>query len=249
MAVAPPDPAQLEWWLCLGDSEMSGTLPMSGLPANYPPGNNTLWRMGSSRTWRHVAEPVSDETRAAAPFPGIGLPGLFAKYRQARVGGQVGVVVTSRIGFASDIWLPTHPQASTIYQEIVRRVNAAVAFGGTFRGILMLEGGNDAAGNITASRTNWNTTLAALETDTAGATTGKKIWYGQLPVTKPSTITQANWDGERTRQDGWQSASRIMLTPPDGPWQSGGGNQGLHGTGAFFDAYAQIFDTSTAAGL
>jgi hypothetical protein len=238
-----PNPSQFEFWVAYGDSEMSGIAPATGLPADYKPGGGALWRMGADRSWRKAAEPMSDESRALAPFPGVGLCGLFAHYRQQRVGGQVGIVVCSRIGAASDQWNQTSDQ---IYQTMLTRVRSAIAFGGTFRGFILADGANDGIGGLAT----WDTNHTSCRTNLFAAVpaANKPVVYYQLPVTKPTTAVQANWDAVRALQDGWQAADRIMVTGQDaGPWITGGGNLGVHMTAAGFVILAQAFDAAAAA--
>ena len=235
-----------EFWCAVGDSEMSGIATTSGRPVGYPPGNGALWRMGNQRTWSRVAEPISDETRVSAPFPGVGLPGLFSKYRQVRVGGQVGVIVCSRIGFASDQWALGSP--SGMISAVASRLRAALAFGGTFKGFIQADGANDGIGGLTTWASNWSSFYTNIAVAVPSAS-GKPVVYYQLPTTKPTTATQTNWDNVRALQAGWATASRIMVTgQSDGPWIAGNGNLGVHMTAAGFVTLAQAYDAA-AAGL
>lgn len=238
-------PRVSEFWLCLGDSEMTGIAPVAGLPAGYPPDDTTLWKMGRDLSWTHVSEPISDEIRLIPPFPGVGLPGLFAWRRQQRVGGRVGVVMGSHLGVASDQWAPGGP--SGLYAQAVERLRLALAHGGTFRGILLCDGANDANGALTAWATNWAAFLSNIGTDVPAAA-GARLVYYQLPATRPNFISDVNWQAVRTLQADFATASRIMVPARDtGPWLSGGSNVQVHLTVGGFDLLAQDFDAATAA--
>lgn len=224
---------------------MTGIEPsLTGLPANYPPGDDTLWRMGSDLIWRRAKEPMSDEVRGSAPFPGVGLSGLFAKYRQASVGGGVGIVVCSRIGFASDQWAQGSP--SGMIATVTQRANAAIAYGGTFRGFIQSDGANDGIGGLKTWASNWDSFYSAI-VSAVPAANGKPVIFYQLPTTKPTTATQTNWDDVRALQSDWQSASRIMVTgQAEGPWIAGNGNLGVHMTGPGFVTLAQAYNAAAA---
>lgn len=222
---------------------MSGIAPATGLPAGYPPNDYLIWKMGYDNAWQKVFEPISNEPRATPPFPGVGLPGLFAWRRQQVVGGQVGVVIASKLGIASALWRPSDP--SGLYAAIVARLRTALAGGGTLAGALLVDGTNDAAAKDVAANgdwdLNWSTTLAALALDVP-ALSGKPLYYYQLPATRPSFITDVSWQAVRTLQAGYQSASRIMVPARDsGPWLAGSSNVQVHLTAAGFDLLAQDF--------
>lgn len=239
-----------EFWVALGDSEMTGIAPVAGLPAGYPPGNEQLGRLGLALKWEPLAEPVSDEPRIN-PAPGVGLAGLFAFYRQKRVGGQVGIVTASKLGVASDQWPPS--STSGLFGLVASRLSAALATGAVFRGFIMAEGMNDAAGiggvAMTTRNTNFNAFFTALET-AIPRIAGKPVLYMQIPPTTPSFIAQANVNTVRALQASWASATRIMVPADDGiaaDWLTGSANVRVHRSVIGFDKQAQQFDTAGAS--
>lgn len=231
-----------EFWLCLGDSEMVGIATVAGLPTGYPPLDGSIYKLGTSLAWTQLSEPVSDDPRAIAPFAGVGLAGLFAWRRQLRVGGQVGVVMGARLGLASSQQQPG--VTSSTYPSIVQRTRAAIDAGWALKGVILVDGANDAFGALAWS---WDPFFAAFPS-AVPEIAGKPIFYNQLPTVRPAAWSLTNWNAVRTAKSAWQSPLRVMVTTPDdGPWLPNSGDLGVHASVTGMVTQSMIYDAATAA--
>ncbi len=240
---ARPVPYQPEVWLFLGDSTCAGVGLTADEPVGYPPADSTLWMIKDDMIMTQLAEPCGSGVGAT----GVGPAGLFAWYRQQRVGGTVLALNCGIGGRVSANWA----QGQAIYNNALARVRRALAWpGAVLRGFVCCDGANDAflAGGASSWRTNWTANEAALRSDIGAAATGVPWFYERLPPTAAVYASFPSWSAVLADQLAFQSSTHIMIQRADA-WSWVAGEERVHLTTAGEVSNATLIDTTVAANL
>lgn len=202
--------------LAIGESGMAGYWGgvqdwQDYAPAGYPLLDGAQWRY-TANGWTPIKEPTHLDG-------GFGPAGIYAFTRAASLGSayEVGLIPCALAGTTSERWAV----GGELYTVAAVRTIEALQTPGTFLDAIILEHGvNDAYMGLAYSvgwASRWSAIESALRADLSYA---GPVIYSQMCTTRSVNggITDASWAQIRAEQESWQSANRIMVQKPDGPW-------------------------------
>lgn len=202
-------PANAEIWLFIGESYARGAATDTGnIPAGYP--GESQYHVTAEQEFSPLFEPC-----AFHPGGGNGLSpgGAFVWLRAANGRPQI-LVNMGRGGTTTAQWRPTDAPSPGVgwLEQAIDYANWAIAeSGGTLKGIVWMQGVNDAIAGITTYRANTELIEAKCRAGITGAANVPFLLTQLQPTTVPQA-TQVNWDAVRDEQALYTGPNRHRVT-------------------------------------
>jgi hypothetical protein len=202
--------------LFIGESYARGAATdTSNIPAAYP--SDSLWHVTADQDFASLFEPC-----AYHPGGGSGLSpgGAFVWLRYLATGRPQVLVNMGRGGTRTDQWEPIADGGVGWLEEAIDVCNDAIAAtGATLRGIVWMQGVNDAIAATTTYAASTDLVVAKCRADLTGGATVPFV-FTRLQTTSVTQATQVNWDAVRDLQTAYSGTGVYMVDIPTGTMTS-----------------------------
>lgn len=197
----------------VGDSYALGASTDLTFPAGYP--GASVYMIPSAPSFAAMAEPTGIYAEA-----GVGLSpgGAFARLRYLATGRPQILINAAKGATRSDEWT-----SGAYITKAIAQANWVKHHGFTLKGIIIIQGANNAIQELGDWDVDWTSAAATLRAGISGAA-AVPIAYGRLQVTPApqasATAKAAYWAATRVDQASWAAADRVMFDVPDSPGEA-----------------------------